>query len=152
MAKNKWEQDKFRPENPEKYKGTLPIIYRSSWERRVFYFLDRHPGIIEWGSESIIIPYKYKIDNTPHRYYIDVNFIMNDKNGNQKRYLIEIKPKAQTVPPKQPVKKTPKSINRYNEALLMYQKNLDKWEAAEIWAKNNGYIFNIWTEETLGLL
>lgn len=151
MSKNGWKQGKYDLKNPSKYKGTLPVIYRSSWEHRVFYFLDNNPAIIEWASESIIIPYKSQVDNSMHRYYIDVNFIANDRQGNQKRYLIEIKPYEQTIPPKTPTKRTPKAVQRYNQAVLTFQKNQDKWLYARAWAKNNGYIFDIWTEKTLGL-
>lgn len=151
MSKAGWKQGKYSAQNPNKYKGTLPIVFRSSWERRVFYFLDMHPNIIEWASESVIIPYKYQVDNKMHRYYIDVNFILNDRDGNQKRYIIEIKPYDQTIPPQTPKKKTPKAMQRYNNSVLAYQKNQDKWTAAEAWAKQNGYIFSIWTEKTLGI-
>jgi hypothetical protein len=110
-----------------------------------------HPNILEWASESVIIPYLYQIDNKMHRYYIDVNFTINDKNGDQKRYIIEIKPYEQTLPPKQPKNKNSKALMRYNTAMLTYQKNQDKWTAARAWAKKKGYIFDIWTEHTLGL-
>ncbi len=151
MAQGAWKQGKYDLKNADKYKGTLPIYYRSSWEHRVFYFLDYNPNIISWASESVIIPYKCQIDNKMHRYFVDVNFILNDKDGNQKRYLVEIKPYDQTIRPELPSKKTPKAMQRYNMAALTYQKNQDKWEAAEKWANANGYIFNIWTEKTLGL-
>jgi hypothetical protein len=151
MAKSSWKQGKYNPKNPEKYKGTLQIVYRSSWEQRVFYFIDIHPNILEWASESIIIPYLYQIDNKMHRYYIDVNFIINDKHGDQKRYIIEVKPYDQTIPPKPPKNKNSKAMMRYNTAMLTFQKNQDKWMAARAWAKKNGYIFDIWTEFTLGL-
>lgn len=146
-----WKQGKYDVKNPDKYKGTLPIVYRSSWEHRVFYFLDHNQSIVEWASESIVIPYKCQLDNKMHRYFVDVNFIVNDKYGNQKRYLIEIKPFDQTIPPKTPKKKTAKAMQRYNQAVLAFQKNQDKWTYAKAWAKNNGYIFDIWTEKTLGL-
>jgi hypothetical protein len=148
---NKWNQGIYEPINKDKYKGSYPIVYRSGWEKRVFYFLDTHPAIIEWGSESVVIPYKSSIDGQMHRYFVDVNFIVNDKDGNQKRYIIEIKPYEQTIPPKPPKRKTQKAIQRYNQALLTYQKNLDKWKAAKEWADKRGYIFDIWTEKTLGL-
>jgi len=151
MAKSSWKQGKYSPKNPEKYKGSLPIVYRSSWEQRVFYFLDMHPSIIEWASESIVIPYLYQIDNKMHRYYIDVNFTINDRNGDQKRYIIEVKPHEQTLPPKPPKNKNSKAMMRHNTAMLTYQKNQDKWMAARAWAKKFGYIFDIWTEHTLGL-
>jgi len=151
MSKKNWIQGEYKLKNPEKYKGTLPIIYRSSWEQRVFYFLDTHPSIIEWGSESIIIPYKSPIDNQIHRYYIDLHFTVKNKKGEIKKYLIEIKPKKQTKPPKEPKRKTQKALERYKKEQLEYIKNKAKWEAAEKWAKHKGYIFQIWTEETLGL-
>ena len=152
MSAGKGKQGKYALKNHSKYKGTLPIFYRSSWEHRVFYFLDHNPSIIEWASESIVIPYKSQLDNKMHRYFVDVNFIVNDMNGNQKRYLIEIKPFDQTIPPKPPKKKTAKAIQRYNQAILIFQKNQDKWTYAEAWAKQNGYIFDKWTEHTLGLV
>ncbi len=151
MKNSSWKQGKYNATNQDKYKGTFPIIYRSSWEHRVFYFLDNNPSIIEWASESIIIPYRSQVDNKMHRYYVDVNFIVNDKNGEQKRYIIEIKPLDQTIPPKMPNKKTQKAIQRYNVEVLTFQKNQDKWNSARAWANKNGYIFDIWTEETLGL-
>lgn len=151
MATNVWKQGKYVVKNMDKYKGTLPIFYRSSWEHRVFFFLDRNPAIIEWASESVVIPYKSQLDNKIHRYFVDVNFIVTDKNGNQKRYLIEIKPFDQTIPPQTPIKKTSKAIQRYNQAVLAFQKNQDKWTYARAWAKQHGYIFDIWTEKTLGL-
>jgi hypothetical protein len=151
MAGGTWKQGKYELKNQSKYVGTLPIFYRSSWEHRVFHFLDTNPAIIQWASESIIIPYKCQIDNKIHRYYVDVNFIVNENSGIQKRYLVEIKPYNQTIPPKMPSKKTPKAVQRYNQNLLTFQKNYDKWTYAKVWAEKNGYIFDIWTEKTLGL-
>lgn len=148
---NTWSQGKYDLKNPDKYKGTFPVFFRSSWEHRVFYFLDTNPAIIEWASESIVINYKSQIDNKIHRYFVDVNFIVVDNEGVHRRYLVEIKPFEQTIPPKMPSRKTGKSVQRYNNAILTYQKNQDKWTYAKVWAKNNGYIFDIWTEKTLGL-
>jgi len=148
---NLWKQGKYEAKNPEKYKGSLPIVYRSSWEHRVFYFLDNNPSIIEWASESIVIPYVCQLDNKQHRYFVDINFIVNDRHGNQKRYLIEIKPFDQTVPPQPPKTKSAKAIQRYNQTVLEFQKNQDKWTFAKAWAAKNGYIFDIWTEKTLGI-
>jgi hypothetical protein len=42
---------KFKPKNPQKYKGNVTnIIYRSSWELRLMSYLDNHKNIISWGS------------------------------------------------------------------------------------------------------
>ena len=151
MKNKNWSQGEYKLQNPNKYKGTLPVVYRSSWEQRVFYFLDTHPSILEWGSESIVIPYKSPIDNQIHRYFVDLHFTVKNKNGEIKKYLIEIKPKKQTEPPKEPKRKTQKALERYKQEQLEFVKNQAKWEAAKKWAKNKGYIFQIWTEKTLGL-
>jgi len=147
----KWNQGIYEPFNPSKYTGKKPIVYRSGWERKVFYFLDTHPSILEWGSESIIIPYTYQIDGQNHRYFVDINFVVKTKSNEIKKYIVEIKPFEQTQPPKQPKRKTQKAIMNYNQKLLEYQKNQNKWEAASKWAEKHGYIFEIWTENELGL-
>ena len=66
---------------------------------------------------------------------------MEDK----KTYLIEIKPKNQTIPPKKRSRKTKKYINE----MITYSKNQDKWEAASQFAEYKGWKFQVWTEETL---
>ena len=85
----------FKPNNPQKYKGNVKnIVYRSSWEKRFMNYCDRTREIIEWGSEELSIFYR-GVDGKPHRYYPD--FYMKLKDG--KRYVIEVKPKRQCVPP-----------------------------------------------------
>tara|TARA_B100001113_G_scaffold267163_1_gene221952 strand:- start:5297 stop:5560 length:264 start_codon:yes stop_codon:yes gene_type:complete len=76
-----------------------------------------------------------------HRYFVDIYLL--HKNG--KKYLVEIKPKFQTVPPKTPKRKTKKYLNE----VKTYVKNMSKWEAAEKWSIDRGYKFQIWTEDTL---
>ena len=71
MSINNWKQGKYDVRNINKYKGTLPVFYRSSWEHRVFYFLDHNPSIIEWASETIVIPYKSQIDNKVQKVLFD---------------------------------------------------------------------------------
>jgi hypothetical protein len=66
---------------------------------------------------------------------------MEDK----KTYLIEIKPKSQTQPPKKRSRQTKKYINEQ----LTFIKNQDKWEAASQFADYKGWKFQVWTEETL---
>ena len=71
--KRKYYKGKFRPDQPDKYKGnTRNIIYRSMWERRFMIYLDRNENIIEWGSEELSIPYKSPVDGKIHRYYVDI--------------------------------------------------------------------------------
>ena len=60
----------FRPNNPEKYTGDpTSIIYRSRWELILMGTLDKHPDVLKWGSEEIIIPYRSPIDGRVHRYF-----------------------------------------------------------------------------------
>lgn len=46
-------------------------MMRSSWETKFSMWVDNNPAVIEWGSETIIIPYVSPIDNRGHRYYVD---------------------------------------------------------------------------------
>ena len=75
------------------------IIYRSSWECKVMYWLDKNPDVVSWGSEELIIPYKSPLDNRIHRYFPDFVVKVRNKDGNLKTTLIEVKPKKQTIEP-----------------------------------------------------
>ena len=133
---------KFRPKNPEKYKGDpTNIIFRSSWERDVMKWLDESSTVEKWNSEEFVIKYFYDVDKKYHKYYID--FWVKWKSGQVT--LIEVKPKKQVLPPKT---KNPRSKQKLNEAFA-YIKNQNKWEAARKVAKDNKYRFVIWTEEEL---
>ncbi len=133
---------KYTPKNKSKYVGDVKnIVYRSLWERQTFRWADDNPAILEWGSEEVVIPYVCATDNKVHRYYIDMYF----KTADGKKYLIEIKPKSQTVPPKKGQRQT----KRFISESLTYIKNTSKWKAATKFAEDNGCIFQIWTEDTL---
>jgi hypothetical protein len=133
---------RYRPTNPGKYKGDpSKIIYRSLWERQVFKFLDENDDVVKWASEEVIIPYICKTDGKPHRYFVDL--MIQLKAGDV--YLVEIKPKNQTVPPKKSSRKT----KRYVTEVLTYIKNESKWEAAKEYCKDRGYSFQVWTEDTI---
>ena len=94
----------YKPLNPQKYKGNVNnVIYRSSWEKRFMIYCDKNRAVVEWGSEEIAISYR-SIDNRPHRYYPDFYMKVRQNNGTYKKFLIEIKPKAQTRKPKKPLR------------------------------------------------
>lgn len=132
---------RYRVKNIKKYKGDpTKVIFRSSWERAAFRYLDAADWVVEWNSEEVVIPYRCKTDNRIHRYFVDLYF--KDKNG--RKYLIEIKPKKQTQPPKEPKRKTKKYLNE----VLTYVKNESKWKAAQAWCLDRGYKFQIWHEDT----
>lgn len=144
MQKNKnYKQGIFRPLNIKKYKGTTPIVYRSSLELKVFRWLDNNINVISWGSESVVVPYISPVDNKPHRYFVDLNLTLKEDNKFQK-YLIEVKPLAFVLPPKPSVKKKPHTM--LYEAVT-YATNQAKWEAAREWCKRHNYKFLIFTEK-----
>ena len=133
---------RYRVKNLQKYVGNPSAVrYRSLWERQVFRWLDDNKNVLLWNSEEVVIPYRCKTDNKLHRYFMDLYVKFNDG----KTYLIEIKPKKQTQPPKQPSRKSKKYLNE----VMTYVKNQSKWTAAESYAKDRGMIFQIWTEDTI---
>ena len=139
---------RYRPSNPKKYKGdSSNIIYRSLWERKFMVYCDNQTKILEWGSEEIVLPYRSPIDNKVHRYYPDFYIKVRESNGKIKRYIIEIKPKKQTVETKMKKRKTKGYIYEVYE----YAKNQAKWKAAEEFCKDRMWEFKVLTEEELGI-
>jgi len=139
---------KYKPSFPEKYKGDpTNIIYRSLWERKFCVYCDTNERILEWSSEEKCIPYRSPIDGKVHRYFPDFLIKVKESNGSIKKYMIEIKPSKQTVPPQKPQRQTKKYISEVYE----YAKNQSKWEAAKDWCADRGYEFKIITENELGI-
>jgi len=141
--------------NPKKYikpldttmnKSALPE-YRSSWELKFMQYADSNPAVKFWGSEPFAIKYFCPTDGKVHRYYID--FFLEFISGT--KFLVEVKPFKETIPPKLPKKNTPKSQHQYQTALATYIKNQSKWEAATKFAEQKGLKFIIITERELGL-
>jgi len=139
---SRYYKGRYKVKNTEKYIGDIEnVIYRSSWERSTFKWLDQNKSIKYWAAESVVIPYVCETDNKVHRYYMDLWF--QTRGG--KNYMIEIKPKGQTQPPKTPKRKT----RRYIKESLTYVKNQSKWKAAKEFALDRGWKFEVWTEDTL---
>ena len=133
---------RYKIKNPDKYLGNpTNVIFRSLWERNTFRWCENNPKVRAWSSEEIVVPYKCKVDNKLHRYFVDLYVEMN----NGQTILVEIKPKKETLPPKQPKRKTKKFLNE----VITFSKNQDKWDAADQYAKHKGWKFQVWTEETL---
>ena len=131
---------RYSIKNASKYKGDVNnIIYRSLWEKAVFQWCDKNPKVKGWSSEEIVVPYYYDVDKKYHKYYVDVKIVFEDKT-----LLIEIKPEKETVPPV-----GAKRTKRYITEGLTYVKNMNKWEAADNYAKDRGWEFQVWTEKTL---
>ena len=142
-------KSRYRPSNPQKYKGNPNnIVCRSSWERKFCSWCDKNDSIIEWASEEFFIPYVSPVDNRVHRYFPDFLIKMKENTGKIKSYLVEIKPKKQTVTP---IKKSRVTKNFIYEAKT-YEVNKAKWKAAEEWCKDRLIEFKIITEVELGIM
>ena len=132
---------KYKPKNLNKYRGDPDkVTYRSHWEKLCFLWCDRNPDIKYWSSEETVVPYFWDIDKRYHRYFVDLKITFN----NGKTILVEIKPAKETEPPKNANKS-----KRYIGEAMAYVKNMNKWEAANAYAKDRGWEFQIWTEKTL---
>lgn len=142
-------QGRFYPKNKKKYKGdSSNIIYRSLWERKFMNYCDLTESVLEWQSEEIIIPYLSPIDNKIHRYFPDFLIRIKESSGETKTYLIEVKPKKQTIEPeKNPKRRTKRWLNE----VYTWQVNQAKWKAAEEFCKDRMWYFKILTEKELGI-
>lgn len=140
----RFHQGKYKIKNPKKYRGDFKkIIYRSSYELKMMRWCDSNSSVLKWNSEEVVIPYVCRTDGKTHRYYMDFWIRQIDEKGEIKDKLIEIKPYAQTQPPK-------KGRN-YKGRMLTYMKNISKWEAAKEWSESHGCTFHIITEKQLNI-
>lgn len=142
QANSRFKTGYFDKYNPLKYRGDRPIIYRSGWELQFMRLCEFNPEVLEWSSESIVIPYTMKelckktgkFVEKRHNYHAD--FVVVLKNGD--KILIEIKPLSQSP-------KTESSIQRDP----VHYKNARKWKAALNWCKLNNYKFRVINETHL---
>jgi hypothetical protein len=143
---SKYHQGFFHPKNPKKYKGNSQnIVYRSSWELKFMKWCDSNENILEYGSEEFCIPYRSPVDGKVHRYFPDFIIKVKEQTGEIKTYVIEVKPKKQTVQPKVPKRKTKSWLYE----MKTYAVNQAKWKAAEEWCKDRLVEFKIITEDNL---
>lgn len=111
-----------------------PIIFRSSWERKLVSWFESNKDVKYWGSECVGIPYTY-IDNQIHHYYPDFFVQMVDGTC----IMIEVKPKNQTIKP----------LAESGYAHDTWVKNLCKWKAAKKYCQDRNIKFQILTENTI---
>ena len=145
---------KWKPKNISKYSGKIDnITFRSNWERTFFNWADSRPEVVKWCSEEkqCIIPY-----NNPTkpgaginaRYFCDI-YAEIMVNGTRRKFLIEIKPEAETRMPILPKNNNVKSQRRYKAALATFAVNQSKWDAAKKVCNKMGWEFMIFTEHQL---
>ena len=133
----------FKPRFKNKYTGKEFPICRSSWERSFCKFCDLNDNVVAWNSEPIGIPYYDPIKKKDRRYFPDFLVKINNKDGNEKVFMIEIKPEKELQLPKSRNKKT-----RLRETMTL-SNNMAKWNAANNLCKRKGWEFKIVTENDL---
>ena len=139
-------KSKYKPSYPDKYQGdSSNIICRSSWERKFCRYCDLNENIIQWCSEELIIPYISPVDKRVHRYYPDFIIRVKESTGQIKTYVIEVKPKRQTQPPK----KKSRVTKSYIYECKTYAVNQAKWKAATEFCMDQGWEFMLITEKEL---
>ena len=80
-----------------------------------------------------------------HRYYPDYLIKVKESNGSIKKYVIEVKPKRQTEPPKKKSRVTKTYLNE----IKTYALNQAKWKYAREFCKDNLLEFKVITEDQL---
>lgn len=148
-----YHQGYYKPKNISKYNGPLPIIYRSSWERKFCYWCDGNENVISWMSEPFSIRYFNILDNKFHNYFPDFFFKIKrgtDDNGNDiiESYVVEVKPKKQLQKPKEPKRKGIKSMENYKKAFETFVTNTCKIDALQKSAKERNFKVMLLTEDS----
>jgi hypothetical protein len=131
----------FKPKHPEKYKGDpTNIVWRSTWELKYMMQLDHDPLVLEWSSESVVVPYVSPKDNKLHRYFPDFKVKRSDGT-----YIIEIKPLKDMITP------INKGQRGYLKQLMTVAVNKRKFESAKRWCESRQYTFKLLTERELNI-
>jgi len=132
-GRGKFKRGFYNPINEGKYKlpqnnymNSQPLPeYRSSWELKMYKWMDMNTEVEYWSTEPFAIEYISPKDGQKHRYFPDV--LMKLKDG--RKYLIEIKPNSQWDDPI----------------------NVAKWEQAEKFCKLHNLIWQVMGEKELGI-
>ena len=136
---SRWAQGDYTILNREKYAGNGTPRYRSGWELTFMKFLDSNDHILQWASEPLAIPYRHPLTGKMTQYIPDFLITYRTRDNTIKAELIEIKPKKQSVIES-------KMSNRDRAVVAI---NYSKWDAATKWARRNGLMFRVITENDL---
>lgn len=132
-------QGTYAVKNANKYVGKGAPRYRSGWEMTFMMFLDSNDNVINWASEAVRIPYRHPLTGKHTMYVPDFLVTYRGPNNTTKAELIEIKPKAQSIVESK-MKDRDKAVIAINYA---------KWDAATKWARANGLVFRVITEDQI---
>lgn len=141
MSRKEWAQGKYPAlKHPEKYIGKKTPTYRSSWEWVVMNFFDNSPAVLQWASESVHIPYRHPFTGKQTIYVPDFLVFYQDKNGNKKAELVEVKPSSQSSLMEAGKSKAAKETVVVNQV---------KWAAARAWCAKQNITFRVLTEKEI---
>jgi hypothetical protein len=133
-------QGRYHVRNKQKYIGKGAPKYRSGWELTFMMFCDNHDSVIQWASESIQIPYRNPLTGKQTIYIPDFFVLYQDKLGQQKAEVVEIKPKKQSLIESRVASAKDRAVVALNHA---------KWAAAMAYCKRIGCTFRVITEDDL---
>lgn len=125
--------------------NTVQLNYKSSLELKMMKYCDFNKHIVKYSLEPFNIKYIKPTTGKEHRYFID--FFLEFSSGD--KFIVEVKSKGETKPPKKPSKKTENALMNYQKAIQTYAINRAKWKAAKEFAALNNMKFIILTEEQL---
>lgn len=135
-----WAQGIYEVKNPQKYVGKHKPKYRSGWELTFMTFCDNNKHVIYWASEALRIPYRHPLTGKMTQYVPDFFVVYENKYGQQKAEVVEIKPKKQSLIESRVANAKDRMIVAINHA---------KWGAAMAYCKQQGYTFRVVTEDDL---
>ena len=136
---SKFAQGPFTIKNPQKYVGKGTPRYRSGWEHAFMRFCDTNDNVLQWASESLVIPYRHPLTGKMTNYIPDFLITYKTRGNTVIAEVIEIKPKKQSVIES-------KMISRDRAVVAI---NYAKWDAATKWCKRNGLRFRVITEQDM---
>lgn len=125
--------------------STMSVNFKSGLELKAIKYADFNKFVVKFSLEPFHVKYVKPTDGKVHRYFIDLflEFQTGDK------FIVEIKSKGETIPPKVPKSKTQKALMNYQKALQTFAVNEAKWTAAKKFAEDQGMKFIILTEDEL---
>ena len=136
---SKFAQGPFTIKNPKKYVGKGTPRYRSGWEHAFMRLCDTNDNVLQWASESLVIPYRHPLTGKMTNYIPDFLITYKTRGNTVIAEVIEIKPKKQSV-----IESKMSSRDRAVVAI-----NYAKWDAATKWCKRNGLRFRVITEQDM---
>ena len=134
-----WAQGPYTVINGAKYVGNGTPRYRSGWELSFMKFCDSNDHVLQWASESIVIPYRHPLTGKMTNYVPDFLVTYRGPNNTTVAELIEIKPKKQSL--------LESKMNDRDRAIVAI--NYCKWDAATKWARAQGLRFRVITEDDI---